>query len=223
MQDIKQEVVNEFCKHQDKNIHRILFTWLIDCGLSNEILLIDSPFTKLFIEESTKKGLIHESSLLAKYCMKMKDFLNSYKEFDRLASLKKGEIRFEERLEYLDLCSHCIDKHIESFTGTKEEKDLLEQERENHLAKKKLARIQSNIRQEMLNHNELLNKIPGVECELLSVNDLFEKFAKQFELYICQFELLDYIHTYTQGEKKDIENIMKSTFIPLIKEYSNIH
>ena len=219
--EIKNEIINEFCKHQDKNVHKILFTWLLDCGLSNEILLIDSPFTKTFIEESTKKGLINETSLLAKYCMKMKDFINAYKEFDRLASLKKGEIKLEERLEFLDLCTHCIDKHIGSFKGTAEEKALLEQERENHIAKKKLARIQHNIKQFMVYKDDLATSLPMIEKDLLSVNDLFEKFAKKFGIYHCQFEILDYIYTYTQGDKKEIENIMKSTYIPLIKEYTN--
>lgn len=221
IKEIKEEIINEFCKHHDKNVHRILFTWLIDCGLSSEILLIDSPFTKAFIEESTKKGLISESALLGKYCMKMKDFLNAYKEFDRLASLKKVDLKFETRLEYFDLCSHCLDKHIETFSGPREEKTLLEQERENHLAKKKLARIQSSIRQVMLNRADLYQKAGVLEKELYSVNDLFDNFAKQYGLYLSQFEILDYIYVYTSGDKKEIENIMRSTFIPLIKEYSD--
>ena len=221
MPEMKDEIVSEFCKHQDKNVHKILFTWLVDCGLSHEILLIDSPFTKLFIEESTKKGLINETSLLGKYCMKMKDYINAYKEFDRLASLKKGEINFELRLEYLDICSHCLDKHIEEFSGSHEEKKLFEQERENHSAKKRLARIQSNIRQTMASDENLCTKIQALDNELLSVTDLFEKYAKAYELYMLQFELLDYIYTYTQGDRKEIESIMRSTFIPLIKLYSN--
>jgi Nup133 N terminal like len=227
---IKDEVVSEFCKHQDKNVHKILFTWLIDCGLSHEILAIDSPFVKPFIEESTKKGLINETSLLGKYCMKVKDFINAYKEFDRLASLKKNDLKFEDRIEYLNLCSHCIDKYIEGFKGYLEEKTLLEQERDNHIAKKRLARIQFNIRQELLYKHTFMPQYPlpdpkvldELNKELLSVNDLFDKYAKKHNLYISQFELLDYIYSYTSGDKKEIESIMKSTYIPLIKEYINI-
>ena len=218
--EIKDEIVSELCKHHDKNVHRIMFTWLIECQLSKEILQIESPFVKNFIEEKIKTGEIGESDLLARYCYKMMDFINSYKEFDRLAALKKADLSIEKRLEYLDMCTLCIEKYLETFQGLKEEKKVFEEERESHLSKKALARIQNNTKQTMKLIPALGPKVSALDQELLSVNELFENFSKKFNLYLIQFELLDYIHTFTQMDKKEVENTMRSTYIPLISELS---
>lgn len=220
--EIKDDIVNEFCRHQDKNIHRILFTWLLECNLTTEILQIDSPFIKSFIEESIKNNSLGDSELLAKYCLKMNDYINSYKEFDRLASTKNSDILIEDRIKYLETCSFCIEKHIETFTGTIEEKKIFDQERENLNAKKILARIQSNIKQILRSMEVNQSKLSCLDIELIQVNDMFENYCKKYNLYLSQFEILDYIYNYTQMDKREVINSMKSTFIPIINECAEL-
>ncbi|OMJ80785.1 hypothetical protein SteCoe_18893 [Stentor coeruleus] len=220
--EIKDEIVNEFCRHQDKNIHRILFQWLLECNLTTEILQIDSPFIKTFIEESLKNNSLGDSELLAKYCLKMNDYINSYKEFDKLASAKNSDILIEDRIKYLETCSFCLEKHIETFTGTSEEKKIFDQERENLKAKKNLARIQNNIKQVLRSMGVNQSKISSLDIELIQVNDMFENYCKKYNLYISQFEILDYIYNYTQMDKREVINSMKSTFIPIINECAEL-
>jgi hypothetical protein len=220
--EIKDEIVAELCKHHDKNIHRILFTWLIECGLTNQLLSIESPFLKEFIDEKIKSTEIGENDLLARYCFKVLDYLNSYKEFDKLASIRKGDLSLEKRLEYLDMCTLALDKFLESFKGTKEEKKVFEDEKEAHLSRKALARIQFSIKQIFKESPSLLSQISSLDNSLLSVNELYEKYSKQHNLYLIQFDLLDYIRTYEKMDQKEVENTMRSTFIPLIAELANM-
>ena len=218
--DIKDEIVAELCKHHDRNIHRIMFAWLIDCKLTSQLITIESPFLKDFIDEKIKSTEIGENDLLARYCYKIMDYLNSYKEFEKLATKRKADLSLEKRLEYLDMCSLALDKYIESFKGTKEEKKIFEDEKDAHIGRKILARIQFNIKQNLKEDPRLASQISQLDNELISVGDLYEKFSKKHNLFMVQFEILDYIRTYSNMDKKEVENTMRSTFIPLMNELS---
>ena len=216
--DIKDDIVAELCKHHDRNIHRIMFTWLIECNLTNQLLMIESPYLKGFIDEKIKSSEIGESDLLARYCYKIMDYINSYKEFEKLATARKENLSLEKRLEYLDMCSLALDKYLESFKGTKEEKKIFEDEKEAHIGRKTLARIQFNIKQILKEDSRDQDQISQLDSELISVSELYEKFSKKHNLYMAQFEILDYIRTYAYMDKKEVENTMRSTFIPLLNE-----
>ncbi|CAG9309923.1 unnamed protein product [Blepharisma stoltei] len=228
---LRSEIIDECCKVNDRQLHWALFTWFNDIGSPMDILSLESPFVKEFIEKTYNSNSAPDSPLLAKYCMKMKDFLTAFKEFGRIAILDKVDIPVELRMEYLDLSSLCLEKYIENFKGTPQETSKLKQEKDNLELRKDLARIQLNMIKEIGRKvNEVQSEVDrnalGTAYELLNrnfltVSDLCENFAKKYELLDSQFELLHYVKENSNMENQDVINSMKSIYIPLIKSLAD--
>lgn len=147
---LKSEIIEECCKVNDRNLHWALFTWFSDIGSPQDILALESPYIKEFIEKSYNSNIAPDVPLLAKYCMKLKDYLNAYKEFGRIAMIDNIDIPLEVRLEYLDLCTLCLEKYLESYKGTPQELSKINQEKENLELRKELGRIQLGMYKEIL-------------------------------------------------------------------------
>lgn len=234
---LKRDILTECCKQSDKRLHWAIFTWLIQLGNIQEILDLESPFLKEFL--SQKFDIQHPlgSLLLAKYCMKVGDFHTAFVEFGQYAAQTQDNLPIEkvtplaQRLDYLDLCHYCLEKHIENFKGTHKEMLKLKEEKNNLELRQQLAKIQAIVKQELLasietctddiDRNNRRLAAQKLDRALLSFPELYNDFSKVFQLWDSQMQLLHYVKMHSSTVPPDLVETMRSVYIPLIKCMKN--
>jgi hypothetical protein len=231
--NLKKDILYECCKQADKRLHWAIFTWLVQLGNIQEILDLESPFLKEFL--SQKFDIQHPlgSLLLAKYCMKVGDYSTAFEEFGQYAAQTQENLPIEkvttigQRLDYLDLCHYCLEKHIDTSKGTQKEMIKLKEEKNNLELRHQLAKIQAVVKQELLasietstDETERLNRRTAalkLDRSLLTFPELYNDFSRAFSLWDSQMQLLDYVKTNSITEPPDLLETMRSVYIPLIK------
>ena len=238
LQELRRDIVDECCKTNDKKLHWAVFNWLNEVGAIQEIISTESIYIKEYIQKFYSPEVVPESSLLARYCMKMQDYLTAFQEFGRLACLSQPQadetqvILLEDRLEFFDLSNLCLDKYIQNFKGTPTEMQQLLDEKDNLGFYKQLAKIQLSIKLELksrlkvsLNENEAAaykDPIHFLDRSIFSLQELLKKFARPYFLFEPQFEILDLSRKRSKIPTDDELTAMQELFEPLIHYYQGL-
>eukprot|EP01022_Parablepharisma_sp_SALTPOND_P011177 TRINITY_DN1463_c0_g1_i3.p1 TRINITY_DN1463_c0_g1~~TRINITY_DN1463_c0_g1_i3.p1 ORF type:complete len:1707 (-),score=155.69 TRINITY_DN1463_c0_g1_i3:10852-15972(-) len=208
---------------KDETFHLTLFRWLAEKQMLDKLLKLQSPYLDQFIRNRFDEATSSPSELLYKYFMAKGFYRKAAEVLYALATLTYAEtaegsiMTLEDRVQYLNFAIDCIDQL------DKEGKDnKLQKAQEVEDCKFSIEMCKESIRLQIttLNHiKELYKKSPEsdfkhslkmsiteLEERLIDSHELYEKYAKRFELWeiaikILANEIRDITPTSTQVEE----------------------
>jgi len=218
---LRQDLLLECCRGTDKQLHWALFNWLIRWDLAKLILQMESPYVMAFLEQKFPGEKYPAASLIADYCMKVREYRRAYAEYGRLAALTQEHdpaqevIQLDRRTELLDLSLLCLDSLLAEQRPGSDELPTLTRAREGLLFNQRLCKIQHRLQRDLAAVG-LLPEAETLDRRLYSAEEMYEHFAKPFDRYEVELELLDFIHSNSSAQKTAIVETMKSLFLPII-------
>lgn len=218
---LRQDLLLECCRVADKQLHWALFNWLIRWDLAKLILQMESPYVMAFLEQKFPEEKYPAASLIADYCMKVREYRRAYLEYGRLAALIQEHdqvqdvIQLDRRTELLDLSLLCLDNLLAEQRPGSDELPTLTKAREGLLFNQRLCKIQHRLQRDLAAAG-LLPEAEVLDRRLYSAEEMYERFAKPFDRYEVELELLNFIYSHSSAQKAAIIETMKSLFQPII-------
>jgi nuclear pore complex protein Nup155 len=209
---IRTQTIEAVLKVDDMKLHWALFD-LLNMVKPTDLVGLKSPYLANYLSNRYSTKLHPHEPLLARHSLKSKDYRTSYKEFGRLASVE-GEVPLELRLEYLEMSLVSLDKFIESLGVKDPERQKCLQERDTLEFNLQLAKLQTSLKK------QLHPNASGLDSTLLSARQLYADYAKAYNLYETQLDLLYFMRE--QGGASANESLlqaMKSLFVPVLNQY----
>ena len=218
---LRQDLLLECCRVNDKQLHWALFNWLVRWELSKLILQMESPYVMMFLEQKFPQEKYPAVSLIADYSMKMRDYRKAYLEYGRLAALTQERdpvhevIQLDRRTELLDLSLLCLDSLLAEQHPGSEALPTLIKAREGLLFNQRLCKIQQRLQRDLASAG-LLPEAEALDRRLYSAEEMYEHFAKPFDRYEVELELLNFISANSATQTAAIIETMKSLFLPIL-------
>ena len=218
---LRHDLLLECVQVTDQQLHWTLFTWLVRWDLSKLILQLESPFILPFLEQKLPPEKFPAVSLIADYCMKMKEYRRAYLEYGRLAELRQeyeqstDVIPLSRRTELLDLSLLCLDGLLSEQRQGSSDIQPLTKAREGLLFNQRLCSIQQRLQRDLI-HSQLLPEAETLNRRLFTAEEMYERYAKPFDLFETQLELLNFIYSNSAGQQNAIKETMKSLIVEVV-------
>jgi nuclear pore complex protein Nup155 len=177
---VRQQMLDVALTSKDMLFHVDLYNWFIQHDLSNDLiqncLRLDVPFLEDYLKDNSLE-------LLSKYYIHKKLFPAAALCLMKLAEKPGEEIRLEERVEHLAKAINCA----QSSKGQGETLNTLQEMMD-------VAQVQLKVQKELddlpvsrpITQEEQLARATAkhaLDMELLTISDLYNKFAKRFGLW----------------------------------------
>jgi len=182
---LKLQTLQTAMESNDELFHHCLYQWYLDRGLATELLQLQNPYVEGFLlrllDNYLEKPNPFEKTknyhnLLWQYFLRNNRFLPAATILNRLAETRGNAITIHERVEYLSRARSCLSES----TGVDGETVHKLQERY------EVAQIQLKIFDQVNDENVKSE----LNVELLSISDLYNKYAKKYKLWECQLAIL---------------------------------
>ncbi|KAJ3021614.1 hypothetical protein HKX48_008183 [Thoreauomyces humboldtii] len=204
---LRVHIVRKALARDDQLFHEEFYTWLIEKSRVEDLLTLDTQYLEDFLKQSSH--LPERVQLLAQFYVKNERYSEAAYVYRNQAAAPN--LDFDTRIEYLKLAV------VQARTSLSAQRNVDRQGLEQILEEAEIAEVQRALIGALSSHYERLGVTPemfeNLKSSFLSINDLYNAYAKPCKLYEVQLQVLfvsETSHVRSHAEKIWTELIRKT-------------
>ncbi|KAI8055211.1 Non-repetitive/WGA-negative nucleoporin C-terminal-domain-containing protein [Syncephalis plumigaleata] len=176
IEDFISLVLNRVLASKDQAFHFALYDWYMNQRYLDLFTRIDSAYMEAYLAQGDS---LEKLDLLWQYYIRHNEFSKASRLQERLAMTTDYEITLDKRVEYLS-------RSIANGRSALDGRDREESERLRDIQEKlEVAQIQVYLVKQLIDIGQT-KSAQELQGQLMDLNELFHRYARQFQLYECQ-------------------------------------
>ena len=211
---IRDEAYALAIQSDDELFHFYLYDWIVEMGRPEQLLEFDTPFIEKYLHE-TFSTVPERRDLLWKFYARREEYLSAAKALQSLAMVQDGsDIKLEDRVYYL--AQALTNAQSAACVGTEDVEFLTSLQERVDVAQVQLEVVRAIVAHTGMDDAEKVAPLEALNSALLTLDDLYQDFARPLRLFECILLILKTADTR-------VEEVCQAVWLELLrKEEGNI-